>query len=78
LRVKHAKYPGSRQRQTVEPELHKYIAIQARKRGKSLNAWVSDARIKAIKKTPNKGMLTDPESLRAFGPGNARRWINEF
>ena len=33
----------------VEPELHKSIAIEARKRGKSLNAWVSDALIKAIK-----------------------------
>ena len=33
----------------VEPEVHKYIAIEARKRGKSLNAWVSDALIKAIK-----------------------------
>lgn len=33
----------------VEPEVHKYVAIEARKRGKSLNTWVSDVLIKAIK-----------------------------
>ena len=39
----------------VEPEVHKYIAIEARKRGKSLNAWVSDALIKAIKENIQQG-----------------------
>ena len=33
----------------VEPELHKSIAIEARKRGKSLNSLVSEALLKAIK-----------------------------
>ena len=32
----------------VEPELHKTIAIEARKRGKSLNSLVSEALSKAI------------------------------
>jgi predicted HicB family RNase H-like nuclease len=34
----------------VEPELHKSIVIEARKRGKSLNTWVSEALSKAIEK----------------------------
>jgi predicted HicB family RNase H-like nuclease len=33
----------------VEPELHKNITIEARKEGKSLNVWVSDAISKALK-----------------------------
>jgi len=33
----------------VGPELHKTIAIQARKNGKSLNAWVHDALHKVAK-----------------------------
>ena len=33
----------------VEPELHKAIALTARKEGKSLNVLVHDALIKAIK-----------------------------
>ena len=33
----------------VGPELHKTIAIQARKNGKSLNAWVHDALHKVVK-----------------------------
>ena len=33
----------------VEPELHKTIAIQARKDGKSLNSWVHDTLSKVIK-----------------------------
>jgi predicted HicB family RNase H-like nuclease len=32
----------------VDPELHKSIVVEARKRGKSLNAWVADALSKAI------------------------------
>ena len=33
----------------VEPELHKTLVIQARKNGKSLNALVHDALLKAVK-----------------------------
>jgi predicted HicB family RNase H-like nuclease len=33
----------------VEPELHKKIAIRARKDGKSLNAWVHDALGEAVR-----------------------------
>ncbi|MCK5350439.1 MAG: toxin-antitoxin system HicB family antitoxin, partial [Desulfobacula sp.] len=33
----------------VEPELHKTLVIQARKNGKSLNAWVHDALYKVVK-----------------------------
>ena len=33
----------------VEPELHKNITVEARKTGKSLNVWVSDAISKALK-----------------------------
>jgi predicted HicB family RNase H-like nuclease len=33
----------------VEPELHKNITIEARKSGKSLNVWVSDAISKVLK-----------------------------
>jgi predicted HicB family RNase H-like nuclease len=33
----------------VEPELHKSISIEARKKGKSLNVWVKDALYKALK-----------------------------
>ncbi len=32
----------------VEPELHKNITIEARKKGKSLNAWIKDALSKAL------------------------------
>ena len=32
----------------VEPELHKRLSIQARKNGKSLNAWVHDALNKVV------------------------------
>jgi predicted HicB family RNase H-like nuclease len=32
----------------VDPELHKNIVVEARKRGKSLNSWVSDALSKVI------------------------------
>ncbi len=32
----------------VEPELHKTIAIQARKNGKSLNAWVNETLLRNI------------------------------
>jgi len=32
----------------VEPELHKSITIEARKKGKSLNIWVKDAISKAL------------------------------
>ncbi len=35
----------------VEPELHKSISIEARKRGKSLNSLVSEALSKAIEHT---------------------------
>ena len=33
----------------VEPELHKTLVIQARKKGKSLNTWVHDALLKVAK-----------------------------
>ena len=33
----------------VEPELHKNITIEARKKGKSLNVWVKDVLYKALK-----------------------------
>ena len=33
----------------VDPELHKTIAVQARKNGKSLNAWVHDTLSKVVK-----------------------------
>jgi predicted AAA+ superfamily ATPase len=33
----------------VEPELHKTLVIQARKNGKSLNAWIHDALLKVVK-----------------------------
>jgi len=39
----------------VEPELHKNIVIEARKKGKSLNTWVTDALSKAIENTTPKG-----------------------
>ncbi len=35
----------------VDPELHKTISIQARKNGKSLNAWVHDTLAKIVKDT---------------------------
>jgi predicted HicB family RNase H-like nuclease len=35
----------------VEPELHKTISIEAKKTGKSLNAWVSDNLSKIIHET---------------------------
>lgn len=33
----------------VEPELHKTIAIRARKDGKSLNAWIHDTLAKIVR-----------------------------
>jgi predicted HicB family RNase H-like nuclease len=33
----------------VEPELHKNISMEARKKGKSLNVWVKEALSKALK-----------------------------
>ena len=39
----------------VEPELHKNITIEARKEGKSLNAWVNDAISKALKDITQQG-----------------------
>jgi predicted HicB family RNase H-like nuclease len=39
----------------VEPELHKIIAIEARKRGQSINALVTEALSKAIEKTTQQG-----------------------
>ena len=38
----------------VEPELHKTLVIQARKNGKSLNTWVNDALLEAVKNS-NQG-----------------------
>lgn len=35
----------------IDPELHKTISIQARKNGKSLNAWVHDTLSKMVKET---------------------------
>lgn len=39
----------------VEPELHKNITIEARKKGKSLNVWVKDALSKALKDSTQHG-----------------------
>jgi predicted HicB family RNase H-like nuclease len=39
----------------VEPELHKTITIEARKEGKSLNAWVNTAISKALKAITQPG-----------------------
>jgi predicted HicB family RNase H-like nuclease len=39
----------------VEPELHKNITIEARKKGKSLNIWVKDAISKALKDSTQQG-----------------------
>lgn len=35
----------------VDPELHKTISIQARKNGKSLNAWIHETLSKIVKDT---------------------------
>jgi predicted HicB family RNase H-like nuclease len=35
----------------VEPELHKNISIQAKKNGKSLNAWVHETLLKIVRDT---------------------------
>ena len=39
----------------VDPELHKSIVVEARKRGKSLNSWVADALSKAIEDDGTQG-----------------------
>ena len=39
----------------VEPDLHKTLVIQARKNGKSLNTWVSDALNQVIKSCTQSG-----------------------
>jgi predicted HicB family RNase H-like nuclease len=39
----------------VEPELHKTLVIQARKHGKSLNTWVNDALLEAVKNSNQQG-----------------------
>ena len=39
----------------VEPEIHKNITIEARRTGKSLNIWVSDAISKALKDITQQG-----------------------
>jgi len=39
----------------VEPELHKNITMEARKKGKSLNIWVKDAISKALKDSTQHG-----------------------
>jgi predicted HicB family RNase H-like nuclease len=39
----------------VEPELHKNITIEARKKGKSLNIWVKDAISKVLKDSSQHG-----------------------
>ncbi|WP_363330993.1 type II toxin-antitoxin system HicB family antitoxin [Desulfonatronospira sp.] len=36
----------------IGPELHKNLAIQARKNSTSLNAWVTEALSKAVKDSP--------------------------
>jgi len=40
----------------VEPELHKSLVIQARKNGKSLNAWINDALLKVVKDNTQHGI----------------------
>lgn len=40
----------------VDPELHKTISIQARKNGKSLNAWVHEALAEFIKEGTGKNL----------------------
>lgn len=42
----------------VEPELHKTLVIQARKNGKSLNAWVNDALLRVVKNS-NQQVIQD-------------------
>jgi len=39
----------------LEPELHKNITIEARKKGKSLNVWIKDAISKALNDTTQHG-----------------------
>ena len=39
----------------IDPELHKTIAIQARKNGKSLNAWVNETLLKNIEDFTQQG-----------------------
>jgi predicted HicB family RNase H-like nuclease len=42
----------------VEPALHKDIVIAARKKGKSINTWISEALNKAIKANARQGGCT--------------------
>lgn len=39
----------------VEPELHKTLVIQARKKGKSLNAWIQEALYSAVNDNTQHG-----------------------
>ena len=39
----------------VEPEMHKDITIEARKKGKSLNVWVKEAISKALTNSTQQG-----------------------
>ena len=41
----------------IDPELHKTITIQARKNGKSLNAWVNDTLLKNITQQSHHHLL---------------------
>lgn len=40
----------------VEPEIHKNITIEARKNGKSLNGWISEAISRALAETSQHGV----------------------
>ena len=44
----------------VDPELHKTIAIQARKNGKSLNAWVNETLLKNITQQGHASAKVNP------------------
>ena len=51
----------------VEPELHKNITIEARKKGNNLNIWVKDAIYRALKESTIKlsaaGLRSKAETL---------------
>ena len=46
----------------VDPELHKTIAIQVRKNGKSLNAWVNETLLKNITQQGHARAKVNPKS----------------
>jgi hypothetical protein len=56
----------------MDPELHKSVVVEARKRGKSPNSWVSDALSKAIEgHGTQQGLHADRKTNGGFTAGNA-------